>query len=90
MMSPLLEINMRQEERIMTDSTENKVILKVEGMTCGHCVGRVQKALDATPGVVEAKVDLASATADIRFGAPANAAKLAEIVTEAGYPAKAA
>ena len=74
----------------MSDNTEKMVTLKVEGMTCGHCVGRVQKALDAAPGVLEAKVDLASATAEIRFSAATDAAKLAEIVTEAGYPAKAA
>jgi copper chaperone CopZ len=74
----------------MTDSTEQKVTLKVEGMSCGHCVGRVQKALDATPGVIAAKVDLDSGTAEIRFGDGTSAAALAEIVTEAGYPAQAA
>lgn len=74
----------------MTDGAESKVTLKVEGMTCGHCVGRVQKALDAETGVIEAKVDLDSGTAEIRFGAGTDIAKLAEIVTEAGYPAQAA
>ena len=74
----------------MTDTAENMMILKVEGMTCGHCVGRVQKALDAVPGVIGAKVDLDSGTAEIRTGAGTGAAVLAEIVTEAGYPAKAA
>ena len=44
----------------MTEGTDSKVTLKVEGMTCGHCVGRVQKALDAARGVIEAKVDLTS------------------------------
>ncbi|MCK5274560.1 MAG: heavy-metal-associated domain-containing protein [Alphaproteobacteria bacterium] len=74
----------------MTDTAENKVTLKVEGMTCSHCVGRVQKALDAAPGVIEAKVDLDSGTAQIRFGVGTEAASLAEVVTEAGYPAQAA
>ena len=74
----------------MTDTAENMVILKVEGMTCGHCVGRVQKALDVAPGVIGAKVDLDSGTAEIRTGAGTDVAVLAEIVTEAGYPAKAA
>ena len=74
----------------MTDSTEQKATLKVEGMSCGHCVGRVQKALDGAPGVIEAKVDLASGTAEIRFGNGTSAAALADIVTGAGYPAKAA
>ena len=74
----------------MTDGAENKVTLKVEGMTCGHCVGRVQKALDAAPGVTGAKVDLDSGTAEISYGAETDVARLAEIVTEAGYPAQAA
>lgn len=74
----------------MTDGNEQKVTLKVEGMSCGHCVGRVQKALDAAPGVIEAKVNLDSATAEIRFGAGTDAAALAKVVTDAGYPAEAA
>ena len=35
----------------MTKSIE----LKVKGMTCGHCEMRVKKALEAVPGVKEAK-----------------------------------
>ncbi len=67
--------------------SENHVILKVEGMTCGHCVGRVKKALDEASGVVEAKVDLDSGTADIRYGADADAASLIAVVEESGYSA---
>ena len=74
----------------MTDGASNQVTLKVEGMTCGHCVGRVQKALDAAPGVISAKVDLDSGTAEISYGVETDIAKLAEIVTESGYPAQAA
>ena len=74
----------------MMEGTDGKVTLKVEGMTCGHCVGRVQKALDAALGVIEAKVDLDSGTAEISYGAETDIAKLAEIVTESGYPAQAA
>ena len=74
----------------MTDSTGRKVTLKVEGMSCGHCVGRVQKALDAAPGVIEATVDLESGTAEVRFDNGTNAVALAEVITEAGYPAQAA
>ncbi|KAB0636082.1 heavy-metal-associated domain-containing protein, partial [Burkholderia territorii] len=32
--------------------------LAIEGMHCGGCTGRVQRALAAVPGVVEAAVDL--------------------------------
>jgi len=70
--------------------TELTVVLKVEGMSCGHCVGRVQKALDAAPGVVEAKVDLGSGTAEIRTDAGTDTAALIAAVEQAGYSAVAA
>lgn len=70
--------------------SENKVVLKVEGMTCGHCVGRVQKALDETPGVIEAKVDLASGSAEISFGSEIDVSGLVGVVEKAGYEAAAA
>jgi Cu+-exporting ATPase len=74
----------------MTDKADRNVTLKVEGMSCNHCVGRVQKALDATPGVIEAKVDLDNGTATVRFGAGTDETALEKAVTDAGYPAKAA
>jgi copper chaperone CopZ len=79
-----------EEERNMTASAENTVVLKVEGMTCGHCVARGQKALDAASGVQEATVDLQSGSAEIRFGAETDAAKLIGVVEAAGYNAQAA
>ena len=74
----------------MTAFAEDSVVLKVEGMTCGHCVGRVQKALDTAPGVRAAKVDLESGTAEIRFGAETDTATLIGVVEAAGYTAQAA
>ncbi len=74
----------------MQDTTETKVVFKVDGMSCGHCVGRVEKALAATAGVVEAKVDLDSGTAEVRFGAETDADRIAAAITDAGYPAQAA
>ncbi|MGD0229315.1 MAG: copper ion binding protein [Syntrophorhabdales bacterium] len=40
----------------MTDTT-----LKIEGMTCQHCVMRVKKAVDQVPGVSRADVAIGSA-----------------------------
>lgn len=74
----------------MTESPGEKLVLKVDGMTCSHCVGRVQKALDAAPGVVEAKVDLDTGTAEIRLGADADPSALVAAVEAAGYSAAAA
>jgi Cu+-exporting ATPase len=64
-----------------------EVILSVGGMHCASCVGRVEKALRATPGVQEARVNLASARAFVRIrGGDAEAA--ASAVRTAGFEAE--
>jgi len=71
------------------NSQINEVTLEIEGMSCGHCVGRVEEALNAGSGIVEATVDLSTNSAQVRFTASAtSAADIAAIVTEAGYDAK--
>ena len=40
--------------------------LPIEGMTCATCVTRVERALQAMPGVVEASVNLATEAASVR------------------------
>ncbi|MFC6048312.1 copper ion binding protein, partial [Methylobacterium hispanicum] len=42
------------------------VELSIEGMTCASCVGRVERALKAVPGVAEATVNLATERASVR------------------------
>ncbi len=74
----------------MSDERERTVILKVEGMSCEHCAGRVQKALDAAPGVAGASVDLAAGTASVRLAGDAESAGLIAAVEQAGYKAHAA
>jgi copper chaperone len=36
------------------------VVLQVDGMTCGHCVSSVEKAVVELPGVTGVHVDLAT------------------------------
>ena len=55
--------------------------VKIEGMMCAHCSGRVEKALNDLPGVTAA-VDLAAGTAvtgDVSDEA------ITKAVTDAGY-----
>jgi copper ion binding protein len=60
--------------------------LKIQGMTCNHCVMRVAKALKAVPGVQDAQVDLSKAEAVITYDdAKATMEKLSVAVAEAGY-----
>lgn len=37
---------------------KGRVVLAIEGMTCGHCVAAVKKAIAAVPGVGEVEVTL--------------------------------
>ncbi len=55
----------------------------VQGMTCGGCVRHVEKALRATPGVLNATVDLTASNATVE--GDATYASLAAKLAEAGY-----
>ncbi len=46
---------------------EKELHLDVSGMTCGSCVQRVEKALLKQPGVLECRVNLATAEAAVRL-----------------------
>jgi Cu+-exporting ATPase len=61
--------------------------LSVGGMTCASCVGRVEKALQAVPGVIKAEVNLASETARVEAAATTPPQRLIEAVEKAGYSA---
>ena len=63
--------------------------LDIESMTCASCVARVERVLDAVPGVLSASVNLATETAEVRFAAGSVApADLVAAVSKAGYPAR--
>nr|WP_282432704.1 heavy metal-associated domain-containing protein [Desulfosporosinus sp. HMP52] len=59
------------------------MVLKIEGMTCGHCKSSVEKALLKVPGVTHAEVDLAQKQAVV-IGA-VDRSILVKAVDEAGY-----
>ncbi|MBO9327648.1 ATPase [Achromobacter sp. HZ01] len=61
------------------------VSLPIEGMTCASCVGRVEKALKAVPGVSKASVNLATERADISFAGAPDVAAAVQAVQKAGY-----
>lgn len=64
----------------------DKIILKVEGMSCGHCKAAVEKALKGTAGVQAAEVDLASKAVTVTYE-PSQIGKegLAKVIADAGY-----
>ena len=62
--------------------------LRLEGMTCASCVGRVERALAAVPGVLSASVNLATEQAEVtRMKGTASARELLAAVQGAGYTA---
>ena len=60
-----------------------KQVLKVEGMTCGHCKMRTEKALLEVSGVESVTVDLEGKEAIVTGGADRE--KLVQAVEDAGY-----
>ncbi len=63
-------------------------VLDVANMSCASCVGRVERALLATDGVIAANINLATETATIEvLGTSLTAQALAQISFDAGYPA---
>ncbi|MCX8953455.1 heavy metal translocating P-type ATPase [Ruegeria sp. NA] len=63
--------------------------LSVEGMNCASCVGKIERALASTAGVIEAQVNLATRTATVTYATAATTPEaLAQVVTGIGYPAR--
>ncbi len=72
---------------LQQDSTPSgsRLSLPVEGMTCASCVGRVERALKAVPGVQSAAVNLATERADIIFTEQTAPLAAASAIKNAGY-----
>ena len=66
-----------------TLSPQDGIVLKIEGMTCGHCKSSVEKALLKVPGVTQAEVDLAQKQAVVV--GTADRSSLTKAIDEAGY-----
>ncbi|MBK6529823.1 MAG: heavy metal translocating P-type ATPase [Deltaproteobacteria bacterium] len=63
-----------------------RVQLAVLGMTCAACVGRIERVLGRAPGVLDARVNLATQHATIDYDPAATAPEaLAEAIRGAGY-----
>ncbi|WP_175784187.1 heavy metal translocating P-type ATPase [Burkholderia ambifaria] len=61
--------------------------LTIDGMHCGGCTGRVQRALAAVPGVVEAAVDLDAQAATVTAQDTVEPAQVVDAISAAGYRA---
>lgn len=62
-----------------------QLTFEVEGMTCGSCVARVERALRDVPGVTNAAVNLVTRRAVVEATAEATADQVRDAVVAAGY-----
>ncbi|MGV3618385.1 MAG: cation transporter [Fimbriimonas sp.] len=61
--------------------------LKIEGMTCGHCVRAATEALENLSGVQSARVDLASGEASVVHDGTVGFDAMKTAIEEEGYSA---
>ena len=76
--------------KIIKNKGENNMekILKVEGMSCMHCVAHVKEALEKVEGVREADVKLEEKRAEVKMDKEVSDDALIKAVEGAGYSAK--
>ncbi|HET6761318.1 MAG TPA: heavy metal translocating P-type ATPase [Gemmatimonadaceae bacterium] len=68
---------------------EESISFPVTGMTCAACQARVQRALSAAPGVIDASVNLLTNSAAVRYdSATISPQRLIEAVRATGYDAE--
>jgi copper chaperone len=61
-----------------------RTTLKIDGMSCGHCVASVKRALASLDGVTVENVAVGSAT--VAYDpAVASPEKIADVISDAGY-----
>lgn len=62
----------------------NRTTLKIDGMSCGHCVMTVKNALESLDGVIVESVAVGSAA--VQYDpAVASARQIVDVVRGAGY-----
>jgi copper chaperone CopZ len=62
-----------------------KTVLKIEGMSCEHCVKHVKEALEGVAGVKSAKISLKDNSASVDHNEKVSTESLKAAVAEAGY-----
>src|SRR5476651_1967282 len=77
---------MNQHTPLVTDDPI-QLSIKIDGMSCASCVGRVERVLAAVPGVDKVSVNLATEMARVESAQPVDFAALALAIDKAGYQA---
>lgn len=77
--------DVKEEKNNQQEVINMKKKIYIEGMSCGHCVARVEKALQNLDGVKEAKVNLDDKYAEAVLEQEISDEKIKDEITEAGY-----
>jgi copper chaperone CopZ len=64
------------------------ITLRIEGMSCGHCLRAVSEALRKAPGVLQIETVEKGRARVTNYGSVTTPAKVAAAVDEAGYRAE--
>ncbi|MDX1875495.1 cation transporter [Mycolicibacterium sp. 120266] len=64
------------------------IVLRVEGMSCGHCVSAITAAVQPLPGVASVAVDLAAGTVTVT--GTADPATVTAAIEDCGYDVSSA
>ena len=84
----LIDIRNARKDKKIKPAKEVKPMektMKIEGMMCGHCSGRVKKVLEELPQVTEAIVSHETGTAIVKLNAEIDDALLKKTVEDQGY-----
>ena len=74
----------RKDNTNLGGNNMNKT-MKIEGMMCAHCTGRVEKALAAVDGVSAVEMSLEGKSATLTLSKDVDNQVLTDAVTQAGY-----
>jgi copper chaperone len=61
-----------------------KQTFSIQGMTCDHCAGRVEKAVTELPGIKKVKIHLKKNNGVVKFD---ESEEIAKKITDTGYEA---
>ncbi|MCI5972184.1 MAG: heavy metal translocating P-type ATPase [Anaerococcus sp.] len=81
-----------KEENIIIKENEmselNKMIVKVDGMSCENCAKHVTEALESVSGIKEVNVNLENKEANVEYFGSVDEDEISKAISEAGYEYK--
>lgn len=82
----LKEIQTNKENEKEIEMKElNKMIVKVNGMSCNHCKNRVEETLKSIPAIEKAEVNLDDKLAEVEYFGSIDEEEIKEKINDAGY-----